>query len=292
MTNDRPKKPELISHVHLEHNRELPLSRPLVMGILNVTPDSFSDGGLYATTEKAVEHALRMEEEGADIIDIGGESTRPGAEPVAEEVEEARVMPVIERLRDLTDVPISIDTYKANIAEKAINAGADIVNDVSALSFDTRMFSVIADSKAHVILMHMQGTPREMQVNPHYEDCVTEVKVFLERRIERCVAQGIDRSRIMIDPGIGFGKRLSDNLDILRRFREFTSLRVPIVLAASRKSFIGMLHDKDKPVEERIGGSLAAAVHGVLNGANIVRVHDVAQTVEAMKVVQAMRGNA
>ncbi len=290
--NEAEMSPSTTLALHLAHNRKLPLNRPLVMGVLNVTPDSFSDGGRFATTDKAVEHALRMEEDGADIIDIGGESTRPGADPVSEEVECTRVMPVIERLRDLTDIPISIDTYKATIAEKALKAGADIVNDVSALSFDTRMFSVVAHTKAHVILMHMQGTPREMQANPSYEDCVTEVKVFLRRRIDRCVQQGIDLSHIIVDPGIGFGKRLSDNLEILARFHEFTTLKVPVVLAASRKSFIGMLHDPDRPVDQRLGGSLAAAVAGVMAGASIVRVHDVAETVEALKVVQAIKGTA
>jgi len=275
--------------IHMTRGRSLRLTQPRVMGVLNVTPDSFSDGGRYATTEKAVERALRMEEEGADIIDIGGESTRPGAEPVSEKIECERVLPVIERLRDLTDIPISIDTYKAGTAEQALQAGADIVNDVSALSFDTHMFSVVAKFKAHVILMHMLGTPREMQANPQYDDCVADVKAFLERRIERCVQRGIDRSRILIDPGIGFGKRLEDNLSILADFNEFVKLKVPVVLAASRKSFIGMLHDTEKPVDERLGGSLAAALVGVLAGASIIRVHDVSETVEALMVMQAVR---
>jgi dihydropteroate synthase len=290
--NDSDNSKNTTPALRLAHGRDLPLTRPLVMGVLNVTPDSFSDGGRFATTEKAVEHALRMEEDGADIIDIGGESTRPGADPVSEEVECSRVMPVIERLRDLSDIPISVDTYKSAIAEKALKAGANIVNDVSAMSFDTRMFSVVAKSKAHVILMHMQGTPREMQVNPQYENCVTEVLVFLRRRIDRCLQQGIDQSKIIVDPGIGFGKRLTDNLEILARFKEFSTLKVPVVLAASRKSFIGMLHNPDGAVDERLGGSVAAAVVGVMAGADIVRAHDVSETVEALKIVQAIRGTA
>ncbi|MFH1687434.1 MAG: dihydropteroate synthase [bacterium] len=266
----------------------LSLARPLVMGVLNVTPDSFSDGGRFATTEQAVEHALRLEEDGADIIDIGGESTRPGAEPVDEDKEKERVLPVIRRLRDLSDIPISIDTYKSGVAEAALAAGADMVNDVSACSFDTHMFAVLAATGAPVVLMHMQGSPREMQVNPHYEDCVAEIKVYLQKRIERCLVMGIDRSKIIVDPGIGFGKRLEDNLQILRRFNEFLELRVPVMIAASRKSFIGKLHNPDSPPDERIGGSLAAAIAGANAGASIIRAHDVAQTVEAMHVTQAI----
>lgn len=269
--------------------RQLELSRPLVMGVLNVTPDSFSDGGRFATVDKAVEHALRLEEQGADIIDIGGESTRPGAEPVDEDKEISRVVPVIQRLRDLSDIPVSVDTYKAATAEAALKAGADMINDVSACSFDTGMFHVVHEHKAPIVLMHMQGTPRDMQVNPHYKDCVTEIRVFLQRRIDRCVAQGIDKSKILIDPGIGFGKRLADNLQILHRFHEFVKLQVPVILAASRKGFIGMLHNSEKPADQRLGGSLAAALVGVLAGAAIVRAHDVEQTVEALKVVQAVR---
>lgn len=268
--------------------RCLPLKRPLVMGVLNVTPDSFSDGGRYTVMEKAVEHALRLEEDGADIIDIGGESTRPGAEVVDEDREKERVLPVIERLRDLSDIPISIDTYKASVAEAALGAGADMVNDVSACSFDTHMFSVLATTGAPVILMHMQGTPRDMQVAPHYEDCMTEIIVYFQRRIERCVAMGVDRKKIVVDPGIGFGKRLEDNLQILRRFSELRKLKVPLLIAASRKSFIGMLHNPDSTPDERIGGSLAAAIAGIYAGANIIRAHDVAQTVEAVRVLNAI----
>lgn len=286
------RKEEIKPVLQFRPGRQLELSRPLVMGVLNVTPDSFSDGGRFATVDKAVEHALHLEEQGADIIDIGGESTRPGAEPIDEEREISRVAPVIRRLRDLSDIPISIDTYKAATAEAALKAGADMINDVSACRFDTAMFHVLAEHHTPIVLMHMQGTPRDMQVNPHYDDCVSEIRTFLHGRIERCMAQGIDKSKILIDPGLGFGKRLADNLQILQRFDEFTSLGVPVVLAASRKGFIGMLHNSDKPADRRLGGSLAAALIGVLAGAAIVRAHDVEQTVEALKVVQAVRNHS
>ncbi|HOP08273.1 MAG TPA: dihydropteroate synthase [candidate division Zixibacteria bacterium] len=275
--------------IRLSRGRQITLTRPHVMGILNVTPDSFSDGGLYATVDKAVEHALRMEEQGADIIDIGGESTRPGAEPVEEEVELQRVIPVIERLRDLSDIPISIDTYKSSVASAALKAGADIVNDISAMRFDTNMVSLMAKSGAPVVLMHMQGTPKEMQINPHYDDCVTEICDFFERRINLAEQHGIAREQIIIDPGIGFGKRLEDNLHILARFGDFCRLKVPVMIAASRKSFIGMLHDSERLASDRLGGSIAAAVIAVMDGASLVRAHDVPETVEALKVVQGVR---
>ena len=269
--------------------RQLTLSRPLVVGILNVTPDSFSDGGRYASTDTAVEHALRMEQDGADIIDIGGESTRPGAKPVEEEKELKRVIPVIKRLRDLTTIPISIDTYKANVAEAALDAGADMVNDISGLRFDVRMLPLVADRRVVVVIMHMQGSPREMQVDPHYDDCVAEILEFFKQRIDLCTKHGIDKSKIIIDPGLGFGKRLYDNVDILNRFEEFTQLGVPVMVAASRKSFIGMLHDTQKEAHHRLGGSLSAAIVGVMKGGAIVRTHDVAETVEALKVLQAVK---
>jgi len=283
-------RPEDIpKELQLAPGRQLTLTRPLVMGILNCTPDSFSDGGLHATPEMAVEHALKMEEQGADIIDVGGESTRPGAQPVEEDEEMQRVIPVIQRLRDLTDITISIDTYKAKVADAALKAGADIVNDVSALRFDTNLMGVVIEHKAPIILMHMQGTPRDMQNDPHYEDCVTEICVFFERRIKLAVGHGVDRSKILLDPGLGFGKRVRDNLEILARFNEFTQFKVPVIVAASRKGFIGHVHSSDIPAEERLGGSLAAAMMGIVGGASIVRAHDVKETVEALKVLQAVR---
>ncbi|MCK4372987.1 MAG: dihydropteroate synthase, partial [candidate division Zixibacteria bacterium] len=201
---------EIKKVIQLTPGRQLTLTRPLVMGVLNVTPDSFSDGGRYATVDSAVEQALRMEQFGADIIDIGGESTRPGAKPVDEEKEMKRVIPVIERLRNLSDIPISIDTYKAHVAEAGLDAGADMVNDISALRFDTNMALLIAQRRVPVVMMHMQGSPRDMQVDPHYDNCVAEILEFFRRRISICTKQGIDKSKIIIDPGLGFGKRLSD----------------------------------------------------------------------------------
>ena len=280
---------EIKSLIRIAPGRQLPLSRPLVMGVLNVTPDSFSDGGRFSTVESGVEHALRMEEDGADIIDIGGESTRPGAKPVPEEKELNRVIPVIQRLRDLTDIVISIDTYKAGVAEAALDAGAEIVNDISALRFDQNMADVVAKRKTPVILMHMLGTPFNMQENPHYGDCVKEIIAFFSERIDYCVQNGIDKSQIIIDPGLGFGKRLSDNLEILSRFREFTQFSLPVLVGASRKSCIGMLHNSKQAAEYRLGGSLAAMAVAISAGAAIARVHDVFEAVEALKVLQAVR---
>lgn len=265
------------------------LTRPMVMGVLNVTPDSFSDGRKFLNVSDAVEHALAMEKEGADIIDIGGESSRPGSEPVTAQREMERVLPVIAKLRRYTAIPISIDTYKAATARAALAAGADIVNDISALRFDPDMTEVVARARVPVVLMHMLGRPRDMQDDPSYDDCVAEIGDFFEERIAWCTANGIDQANIIIDPGIGFGKRLSDNLEILSRLESFKKFSVPLMVGASRKSFIGMLQQSDKPAMKRVGGSIAAAVTAVLNGADIVRAHDLEQTVEALRVVEAVR---
>ncbi len=277
------------SVIPLADGRELSLARPLVMGVLNVTPDSFSDGGRFAEPALAAEHALRMVHDSADIIDIGGESTRPGAEPVPVEQEIERVIPVITAIRRETDVPISIDTYKAKTAKAALEAGADIVNDVSALRFDPEMVRVVADHKVPLVLMHMLGSPRDMQKDPRYDDCIKEVSEFLDERAEFAVAHGVARSRIIVDPGLGFGKRLEDNIVILRDLKRFRSLGRPVLVGASRKSFISKLHPSDEPADRRLGGSLAAMTLAVLNGANIIRVHDVDQTVEALKVLEAVK---
>jgi dihydropteroate synthase len=273
----------------LKEERELALTRPMVMGVLNVTPDSFSDGRKFLNVSDAVEHALAMEKEGADIIDIGGESSRPGSEPVTAQREMERVLPVIAKLRRYTAIPISIDTYKAATARAALAAGADIVNDISALRFDPDMTEVVARARVPVVLMHMLGRPRDMQDDPSYDDCVAEIGDFFEERIAWCTANGIDQANIIIDPGIGFGKRLSDNLEILSRLESFKKFSVPLMVGASRKSFIGMLQQSDKPAMKRVGGSIAAAVTAVLNGADIVRAHDLEQTVEALRVVEAVR---
>ena len=233
-----------------------------------------------------------MAAEGADIVDIGGESSRPGAQPVTAEEEQRRVLPVIENLRRETDLPISIDTYHAATAEAALDVGADIINDISALRFDTQMAPLVAARKVPLVLMHMLGTPRDMQNDPHYDNCVDEIIQFFEERISFCRQNGIDKSKLILDPGIGFGKRLGDNLLILSSLGEFKRFSLPLLVGTSRKSFIGMINTIDSPADRRLGGSLAAAVVAVINGANIVRVHDVAETVEAIKVVQTIRETA
>ena len=284
---NRPE--EIKAVIPFGDGRELPFTRPLVMGVLNVTPDSFSDGGKYAKPRSAARRASEMEKQGADIIDIGGESTRPGAEPVSAETELERVIPVIESIRKKSDIPISIDTYKAKVAEIAISAGADIVNDISALRFDAAMAEVVAASKVPVVLMHMQGTPDRMQQEPHYDNCVSEILKFFWVRIEFCKNAGIDKSKLILDPGIGFGKRLSDNTEILANLETFKSFSLPIMIGVSRKSFIGMINPTGSESTKRIGGSIAGALLAIQNGANIVRVHDVAETVEAIKVIGAIR---
>ncbi|MBD3404436.1 dihydropteroate synthase [candidate division GN15 bacterium] len=276
--------------IRLARSGQLELSRPLVMGVLNVTPDSFSDGGQYFDADAAVERGLIMQAAGADILDIGGESTRPGAEPVDEAEEIRRVLPVIEAIRKQTDTAvISIDTYKAGVASAALEAGTDIVNDISALRFDTAMVEVLRRFSAPVVLMHMLGEPRTMQKKPNYDNCVREIGEFFDERVAFAESHGIDRSRLILDPGIGFGKRLADNLDILANLREFKRFGLPLLVGASRKRFIEMIHAGADRADDRLGGSIAAAVMAVANGADIVRVHDVAETVEALKVVQAIR---
>lgn len=282
------KMPDVIS---LADGRKLSLSKPLVMGIINVTPDSFSDGGDIATSIEASRVAIKMEKEGADIIDIGGESTRPGAEPVSLDEEIKRVIPVIEAIRKETNIPISIDTYKAETAKVAIEAGADIVNDISALRFDPEMADLISLNNIPVVLMHMLGSPRDMQENPIYENCVNDIVDFFRERIDYCDRHNIKKQKIILDPGIGFGKRLSDNLEILSQINNINILGLPVLIGASRKSFINMIHPSDKASNQRIGGSIAAAVAAVINGASIIRVHDVEETVEALNVFEAIREN-
>jgi len=286
------KSEEIKRVIPLSPGRQLNLSRPLIMGILNVTPDSFSDGGRFDTVDKAVEHALLMEADGADIIDIGGESSRPGSEPVTEKDELARVIPIIRALKKHIKIPISADTCKAEVARTALDEGAEIINDISALRFDPAMAGVIAEKKAPLILMHMLGVPRDMQKNPEYKDCVAEIIEFFKERVAFCIDTGIDKSKIIIDPGIGFGKRLSDNIEILVKIGKFRVLNLPVMIGVSRKSFIGMLHPGGNLPHQRLGGSIAAAVAAILNGADIVRVHDVAETVEALKVIQALKETA
>jgi len=272
--------------------RSIETGTPLVMGVLNVTPDSFSDGGAFLSPVVAVARGLQMVADGADIIDIGGESTRPGAASVSVDEELARVLPVISKLRAHSDIPISIDTNKAVVAKEALDAGADIVNDISALRMDPEMVRVLAESQAPVILMHMLGTPRTMQQRPHYENCVEEIAAFFQERIEFCIANGIAREKLILDPGIGFGKRLEDNLAIIACIARFKQFGFPVLVGASRKSFIGMIHVSGTNARERLGGSIASALVAVRNGADIVRVHDVAETVEAFCVWQAIVKNS
>ncbi len=246
--------------------------RPFIMGILNLTPDSFSDGGKYLEAEAALDHALQMAAEGADFLDIGGESSRPGALPISAEEESRRILTVIEKLASKIDIPISIDTIKAAVARRALESGAQIVNDISALRADPDMLQVIAEHEATVVLMHMQGQPRSMQEDPQYHDLLDEVYGFLQERLQIAYAAGIAGDRLIIDPGIGFGKRPGDNFELLGRLREFSDLG-NILIGPSRKSFIGQV--LGVPVQERIFGTAAAVAVAVMNGADILRVHDV-----------------
>lgn len=262
-------------------------ARPLVMGILNVTPDSFSDGGRFFETTSAARHGREMCAAGADIIDVGGESTRPGSEPVDAEEEKHRVIPVIEELAHEVDVPISIDTQKSEVAEAALDAGAQIVNDVSALRTDPDLAALVAERNVPLILMHMQGRPRNMQRNPAYGEVVGDICDWLKERIEYAVEQGIDREALVVDPGFGFGKTLQHNLELLRRLREFHRLGRPVLVGTSRKSMLGMI--LDRPEDERLHGTLATVAAAVLAGCHIVRVHDVEPALDVVKVCEAVR---
>ncbi len=259
--------------------------RTHTMGILNVTPDSFSDGGHFLDAGAAVEHGLRMAREGADIIDVGGESTRPGASPLSLLSEAKRVLPVIRALAKRTDVPISIDTYKPALAARALDAGASMVNDIFGLR-KKGMAELVARRDVLVVIMHMQGTPRDMQLAPAYQDVVGDIHAFLRERLRFAEQAGVDPEKTVLDPGIGFGKTGEDNFRVLSRLREFWGLGRPLLVGASRKSFIGRA--LDLPVERRLEGSLAAAVAAVLNGASIIRAHDVAETVRAARIADAI----
>ena len=260
--------------------------RPLVMGVLNVTPDSFSDGGRFVEPAVAVDHALRMVEEGADIIDVGGESTRPGSEAVSAAEQVRRCVPIIERIAAESDVAISIDTTSAEVARAAIEAGACVINDVSALRFDPKMGQVAAETKAAVCLMHMLGEPRTMQQNPTYKNVTAEVCRFLTDRIECAVRGGVSRERILIDPGMGFGKTLTHNLKLLSELKSLVALGYPVVIGTSRKRFIGAV--LDRPADERIWGTAATVAWAVRDGAKIVRVHDVGPMRQVVDMTWAM----
>ncbi len=261
--------------------------RTYLMGVLNVTPDSFYDGGRFLDTKEALKQGMKMAEDRADIIDVGGESSRPGSDPVSVEEELKRVIPVIEGLAKEIDIPISVDTYKSEVAKKALDIGASMVNDISALRFDSEMRKVIKDFDVPVVLMHIKGTPKNMQKNPYYDDLFEEITSYLKEAIIVAKNSGIDENKIIIDPGIGFGKRLEDNLEILKNLSFLKSLKKPILVGPSRKSFIGKI--LDLPEEKRLEGSLAALSVAVMNGANIVRVHDVKESKKVAKIVDSIK---
>ncbi len=258
-----------------------------IMGIINVTPDSFYDGGRYQKTESAIRQGLKLaEEEGADIVDIGGESSRPGAMPVSVKEELKRVIPVIKNLSKEIEIPISIDTYKSKVAEEALKNGAGMINDISALRMDENMVKVAREYDVPLILMHMQGTPRTMQKHPHYKDVIAEIYQFLNNRIEVAEENGIKPNKIIIDPGIGFGKTTRHNLLIIKNLKKFKSLKKPILIGPSRKRFIGEV--LDLPLEERLEGTLGAIAVALLNGAEIIRVHNVKEVKRVVKIIEAI----
>ncbi|RJP31443.1 MAG: dihydropteroate synthase [Actinobacteria bacterium] len=263
-------------------------ARTLVMGVVNVTPDSFSDGGRFFDARTAIDHALRLEEEGADILDIGGESTRPGSDFITLDEELRRVMPVIEGIAGRASAPLSIDTTKAEVARQALQAGCAMVNEISAMRLDPEMLPLVVDKGVPFCLMHMQGMPKDMQVEPDYDDVVGEIAAFLRERAQAAMEAGADPSDIMVDPGIGFGKTLEHNLEIIRRLSEFKSLGYTLLLGSSRKSFIGRI--LDLPEDERVEGTAASVAVGIVNGADIVRVHDVKEMVRVTRVADAILG--
>jgi dihydropteroate synthase len=258
-----------------------------IMGILNVTPDSFSESGLYFDKSAAIKRAIQMAEEGADIIDIGGESTRPGSEPVTLEEELRRTIPVIETLAKEVKIPISIDTYKSEVAKKALDAGASMVNDIGGLRFDPAMTGVVSQYKVPVVIMHIKGTPKDMQQNPFYEALIPEIMDYLRAGIRLSTEAGIAQDKIIIDPGIGFGKTFDHNLEIINRLYEFTILEKAVLIGPSRKAFIGKILG-DAPVTDRLEGTAAAVAISIINGANIIRVHDVKEMVKVAKVADAV----
>jgi dihydropteroate synthase len=290
---DAPINPRCQKTVQLMNSKD-----PVIMGILNVTPDSFSDGGQFNQLESAVNHALQMQAEGAAIIDIGGESTRPGAQSVDAAQEINRVIPVIEALRKRTDIPVSIDTSKPEVMRRAVEAGADMVNDVNALQAEGAVECCV-EMNVPVCLMHMQGEPRSMQMNPEYKDVVIDVRRFLLERVRKCVEAGIAEDRIMIDPGFGFGKSLEHNLQLLSRLDELCELNFPVLVGLSRKSMLGAIlgqkinkgASNNRPVNERLVASVTAAAIAYEKGSRFFRVHDVAETADALKLCAAVHRN-
>ncbi len=273
----------------LDYNLNLD-SKTLIMGILNVTPDSFFDGGLHFRTDDAVRQGLRMATEGADIIDVGGESTRPFSDPMPLEEELRRVIPVIKALSQEINIPISIDTYKAEVARQALEAGAKMVNDISAMRFDPAMGPLVAEAGVPIVLMHMKGTPKDMQANPTYNDLFGEIMGFLSKAIDQAVKIGIKRNLIVIDPGIGFGKSFDNNLNIIKELNKLRTLGQPILVGTSNKSFIG--HVLDLPVECRETGTMATIAAVVINGANIIRAHNVKAARETVTIIDAIKSGS
>lgn len=262
--------------------------KPLIMGILNVTPDSFSDGGKYDNYLTAITHAIKMEDEGADIIDIGGESTRPGAKPIDIEEELKRVIPVIEGIRKESNIVISIDTYKSNVASKAISAGANIINDISGLRFDANMVHFASEAQVPIIVMHMLGNPQNMQSNPSYSNLMNELITFFQERVDVLTSKGINKNNIILDPGIGFGKTTDHNFTLIRELGRIVELGYPVLVGPSRKSFIGKT--LNLPLEDRIEGTAAAVTAAIMNGTRIVRVHDVKEMLRVVKMTENICG--
>jgi len=282
-----PAVPQSTGALKTRHGEIDCARRTAIMAVLNVTPDSFYDGGRRADAIQAVADGIAMADCGADIIDIGGESTRPGAAEVSEAEELSRILPVIRELRKEIPLPISVDTYKSTVARAALDAGADIVNDISALRFDPAMAALVAREKVPVILMHMQGTPRTMQANPQYSDVVREVRDFLAAQLYEAMDAGVSADAIIIDPGIGFGKTVEHNLQLLRGLSVLAALGPPLMVGVSRKTFLGKILNLEP--DQRLEGSLAAAVAAALAGANLLRVHDVGETSRALRVADALR---
>jgi len=272
-------------------------NKTVLMGILNVTPDSFSDGGKFYNFDKAIKHALLMEKNGADIIDIGGESTRPGSEKISENEEINRVIPIIEELVKKIKIPISIDTYKSKVAKKSIDVGASMINDITALRGDKKLVTIISEYEIPICLMHMKGTPKNMQKNPYYKNIIREIFLFLKKRTEFALKNKIKKEKIIIDPGIGFGKRtgqgIEDNCEILNKIDYLKSLKFPIMVGVSRKNFIGNVcgNNIKLKINERLEGSLAAASIAVLNGANIIRAHDIEETRRCLNLIDCVIRN-
>ncbi len=269
-------------------------NKTLIMGILNVTPDSFSDGGKFNSYAKAVEHAKKMESEGADIIDIGGESTRPGAKKISAEIELKRILPIVKKLSKEIDIPISVDTYKSSVAKNCLDAGASMINDITSLLGDDRLADIIKEFNVPICIMHMLGTPENMQKNPNYNNIIKEIKDFLKKRAQYLVDKGIKKNKIIIDPGLGFGKRtgngIEDNCKIIANINEFKKLGYPVLIGASRKTFIGNVSGEKKlKTDDRIEGSLAAACIASIKGVDILRVHDVKKTRLALDIVDCIK---